>query len=132
MVFVATLGALIPALGIGADRCAARAASEIHSLSGLPATLRAVLPPAAHGSEGIADTDAPFNATDVVDHTLPRRRFTLAAVSGDCAVIAIEFGGYTHGFEISEYHLARGGWKLTNNTSVFRRPKTVMDLLSAR
>jgi hypothetical protein len=119
-------------MGVSADRCPARGATEIKSLSGLPTPLRALLPPTGHGLDDIADRGGRFNATDVVIHTLPRRRFTLAAVSGDCAVIAIEYGGIAQGFEIVEYHLAQGVWSVTNRTSASREPKTVMDLLGTR
>jgi hypothetical protein len=131
-VLAAILGAVIPVLGLGADRCPVPGALKIESLTGLPAPLRALLPPVAHGPDGIADRGGRFNATDVGDGTLPRRRFSLAAVSGDCAVIATEYGGIAHGFEIAEYHLVQGRWNVTNRTSVFREPKTVVDLMSSR
>jgi len=101
-------------------------------LSGLPAPLRALLPAVGGGSDGIADRGGRFNATDVVDQSLPRKRFTLATLSGSCAVIAIEYGGIARGFEITEYHLAQGRWSVTHRASVFREPKSIMDLLSAK
>ena len=131
-IFLVICAALVPGLGVGADRCHAQGAAEVVSLSGLPAPLRALLPPTGGGLDDIADRGGRFNATDVVDRSLARRRFALAAVSGDCEVIAIEYGGIARGFEMTEYHLAQGRWNVTNRASVFREPKSVTDLLSTR
>jgi hypothetical protein len=131
-VLVAVLGAVMPVLGVGAGRCSVQGASEIVSLSGLPAALRTLLPRPERGMDGIADRGSRFNATDVRGNALPSRRFALAAVFGDCAVIAIEYGGIARVFEITEYHLIQGRWNVTSRTSVFREPRTVMDLQSTR
>ena len=106
--------------------------TAVTSLAGLPAPLRALLPSRSSGLDGIADRGNRFNATDVADRTLPSRRFTLAAVSRDCALIAIEYGGIARIFEIAEYHWVQGRWNVTNRISVFREPKTVLDLQGSR
>jgi hypothetical protein len=122
--------ALIPTVGISADQCPLAAASAITSLSGLPPSLRALLPEDGHGRDAIADRGSRFNATDVGDDSLPRRRFTLAAVAGDCAAVAIEYGGIARGFEITRYHLTQGRWQVIHRASVFREPKSLTDLFA--
>jgi hypothetical protein len=77
---------------------------------------------------GIADRGDRFNVTDVVDPTLPMRRFTLAAVGTTCAIIAVEHGGRGHGFELTEFHLTDAGWHPTSRHTRFDEPKSIKDL----
>jgi hypothetical protein len=123
---------MVPALSTAADRCAGRSTTEVQSMRDLPMSLRALLPSADHGPNGIADHGGRFNATDVVDHNLPGRRFTLAAVASTCAVIAIEYGGIATGYELTEYRLLQGHWQRAEHLVVYREPRTIADLLGAR
>lgn len=109
--------------------CDAAHLIEVRSLGTLPTAIRHLLPSATHGLDGIADRGGHFNVTDVVDHDLPMRRFSLAAVATTCAVIAAEYGGVAHGFEITEYRLTAAGWRLKWRRAVFSAPNSVAELL---
>lgn len=69
--------------------------------------------------------------TDVIDDSLPMHRFTLAAVGSNCALIAIEHGGFVHGFDVAEYGLTTVGWRLRWLRTVVREPNSVADLVEA-
>jgi hypothetical protein len=133
---VAPLVALVAILGTGpgnaADRCSGIAVIEVRSLAGLPADLRKQLPATSRGLRGLADRGGAFNVTDVVDDSLPMRRFTLAAVGATCAVVAVEYGGYSHGFELTEYRLAAAGWGSVWRSTVLAEPRSVRDLLGGQ
>lgn len=118
------------ATSYGAGSCPGVAVSETRSLGKLPRQLRRLLPTATHGLNSIADRGGRFNVTDVVGNDLPMRRFTLAAVGETCAVIAVEYGGRAHGFELSEYRLTAGAWHSVARHSVFEEPKSIAELLS--
>ncbi len=111
-------------------RCAGVALKEIRSLRGLPTELRRLLPKQTQGLDGIADSGERFNITDVVDHDLPMRRFTLAAVGDNCAVMAVEHGGYAHYFELIEYRLTGSAWRSLDSENVERKPTSIDDLLN--
>jgi hypothetical protein len=119
-----------PSIGASAQRCPGESVREVTSLDNLPRELRALLPRDNAGLDGIADRGRPFNATDVVLHDLPRRRFTLAAVSSSCAVIAVQYGGIATGFTLTEYHLVQNRWLMVSHTFVFREPRSATDLLT--
>jgi hypothetical protein len=114
------------------DRCSGVAITEVRSLKALPNQLRHLLPSATSGQDGIADRGGRFNVTDVTDHELPMRRFVLAAVGASCAVIAVEYGGRAHGFELTEYRLTDEAWKATQHRTVLGEPKSTKDLLTFR
>lgn len=93
-------------------RCDPGQLIEVRSLGKLPDAIRALLPRATRGLDGIADRGGQFNATDVIDESQPMRRFTPAAVGTTCAVIAVEHGGFVPGFDVAEYRLTAAGWQL--------------------
>lgn len=112
--------------------CDATQLTEVRSLAKLPTAIRHLLPRATRGPHGIADRGGDFKVTDVVvDQNLPMRRFTLAAVGSSCALIAVEYGGIAHGFEVTEYGLTAGGWQLRWRRAVVREPSSVADLVKA-
>jgi len=111
-------------------RCPGVSASEVRSLDDLPNDLRKMLPASETGSNGIADRDGPFNATDMVRPNVPTRRFTVAAVGAGCAVVAVERGGMAHHFELTEYHLMAGEWTEVRRVEVLQPPRGISDLLS--
>ena len=114
------------------DRCNGTAVTEALSLEALPYQLRHLLPSSTSGVDGMADRGGRFNATDVVVHDWPMRRFVLAAVGTSCAVVALEYGGMAHGFELTEYHLTGEGWKAGARRTLPSEPKSIGDLLDAR
>jgi hypothetical protein len=111
------------------DRCSGAAVTEVRSLDELPKQLRHLLPSSTTGVDGIADRDGRFNATDVIVHDWPMRRFVLAAVGTSCAVIAVEYGGRAHGYELTEYRLATDGWKAGERRTSSIEPKSTKDLI---
>jgi hypothetical protein len=112
------------------DRCSGFAITEVRSLKALPIQLRHLHPGATSGLDGIADRGGRFNVTDVTDHDLPMRRFVLAAVGTSCAVMAVEYGGTAHGFELTEYRLTDEAWKAVQHRAVLGEPKSTKDLLT--
>lgn len=132
VVSLLALGAGTAAPSSAKDGCDATRLTEVRSLGKLPSAIRHLLPSATRGLHGIADRGGDFNVTDVVrDDTLPMRRFTLAAVGSTCALIAVEYGGIAHGFEVAEYGLTTAGWQLRWRQTVFRAPSSVADLVGA-
>lgn len=128
---ILALGAGIAAPSYAKDECDATQLTEVRSLGRLPIAIRRLLPSGTRGLHGIADRGGDFNVTDVVDDTLPMRRFTLAAVGNSCALIAVEYGGRAHGFEVTEYRLTALGWQSIWRRTVFREPNSVADLVEA-
>lgn len=112
------------------DRCSGPTVIEVRSLDTLPKLLRHLLPSSTRGEDGIADRGGRFNATDVIDHDLPMRRFVMAAVGTSCAVVAVEYGGMAHGFELREYWLTGEGWKAGERHTLSIEPKSTKDLLA--
>jgi len=54
----------------------------------------------------------------------------LAAVGATCAIVAVEYGGRAHGFELTEYRLTDGGWHFIGGHTVSEEPKSTKDLLT--
>jgi hypothetical protein len=132
-----TLGAIVAFSAVIAaspahaeGRCSGAVVAEVRSLGALPRQIRRLLPGATSGLDGIADRGGRFNVTDVTDHDLPMRRFALAAVGASCAVVAVEYGGRAHGFELTEYHLADDAWKAVERRKIPDEPKSTKDLLT--
>lgn len=113
------------------DACDAAQLTEVYYLGKLPSPIRHLLPSATGGLHGIADRGEHFNVTDVVDDRLPMRRFTLAAVGSTCALIAVEYGGIAHGFEVTEFRLTAAGWQSVWRRPVVREPSSIAELLRA-
>jgi hypothetical protein len=111
------------------DRCSGAAVTEVRSLEALSIQLRHLFPSSTSGVDGIADRGGRFNATDVIVHDWPMRRFVLAAVGTSCAVVAVEYGGRAHGFELTEYSLTGEGWKAGERHTLSSVPKSTKDLL---
>ena len=72
---------------------------ELRSLSDLPQKVRDFLR-IGGGLSGMADRGADFNPTDAVQPNLPMRRFLVAGMQGDSAIIAYERSGIAHSFEV--------------------------------
>jgi hypothetical protein len=112
------------------DRCSGATVTEVRSLEALPIQLRHLFPSSTSGVDGIADRGGRFNATDVIVHDWPMRRFVMAAVGTSCAVVAVEYGGRAHGFELTEYRLTGEGWKAGERRTLSIEPKSTRDLLA--
>ena len=112
------------------DRCSGATVTEVRSLEALPIQLRRLFPSSTSGVDGIAERGGRFNATDVIVHDWPMRRFVMAAVGTSCAVVAVEYGGRAHGFELTEYRLTGEGWKAGERRTLSIEPKSTRDLLA--
>src|SRR5579872_1831801 len=84
----------------------------VRSLSGLPRNLQTTLDLGRAGLDGIADRDGKFNPTDVVDSRLPMRRFLVAGLDGDQALVAVERGGLGYGVEVTFFSHTDGTPKI--------------------
>jgi hypothetical protein len=79
----------------------------ITNLAGLPAEVLTSL----RGMSDLADHDAAFEGTDVVGpERLPSRRFVLAAVDVDRALVAVEHGGLGYNVEVWMFERLGGHW----------------------
>jgi hypothetical protein len=112
------------------DRCSGATVTEVRSLEALPIQLRHLFPSSTSGVDGIAERGGRFNATDVIVHDWPMRRFVMAAVGTSCAVVAVEYGGRAYGFELTEYRLTGEGWKAGERRTLSIEPKSTRDLLA--
>ena len=87
--------------------------TEITSLAGLPAQIRADL--GADDKDAISDRGGPFNPGCVMVEGKPNQRFMLAALGERKAIVAVEYGGFMHGASSREYRLADGQWRLVSS-----------------
>ena len=69
---------------------------EVRTIKSLPLAIQSELGVGRPGLEGIADRGGRFNETDVVDGRFPRRRFAVAGLSSEEALVAVERGGYAY------------------------------------
>jgi hypothetical protein len=90
-----------PSICYGADF------AEIRALSDLPPVVARLLGVDTKGAEGIADPGAPFSSTDVTVDELPHRRFSVAAVSTNCVLVAVERGA--NGYSVELWFFLRNG-----------------------
>ena len=98
---------------------------EVRTIKELPANIQTVLGVGKSGLDGIADRKGKYNPTDVVDSTLPTRRFLVAGVDGDAAFVAIEHGGLGWGLDVILFDHA--DQKAT--TVLFESPQTLRALV---
>ena len=96
---------------------------EVGSLSALPLPIQKRLGVVKPGLDGVADKNQPFNATDVVDSSLPWRRFLAAGRENDVWLVALEHGG--RGYNVQAYLLSSAGklrrhWVLPGSTTTFQ------------
>jgi hypothetical protein len=122
--------ALFMAAAIVHAGCPGVSLTEMRSLASLPVALRQLLPRQPQGLDGIAEPDSPFNATDAVNPKLPMRRFVVAAVGKDCAIVAVEHGGRGYNVEVYEFRLSEIVWHQVGLKYVFGKPVSVSDLVS--
>jgi hypothetical protein len=73
---------------------------DVQSISEIPRAIRDQLGATLSGLDGIADKDQPFNPTDVVDSSLPMRRFLVAGQDHDTWLVALEHGGYGYNIQV--------------------------------
>ena len=73
---------------------------EVRSVRELPEFLKVDLEVDRPGMDGVADRGRPFNPTDVIDESLPMRRFVVAGHDDDIWIVELEHGGYSYRVEV--------------------------------
>lgn len=103
--------------------------TEVRTLAALPAPARQALSADGSGTTGIAEKGARYNSTDVLNPALPRRRFLVAGVDGDNALIALEIGGRGRHVEAYLVQPEQGYPVIKDQWSFNSTPKTLAALL---
>jgi hypothetical protein len=104
-----------------------QALQVITSLNDLPAPLKTVLGVGRPGLDGVADHDERFNPTDVVDSTLPMRRFLIAGHDRDIWLVALEHGGI--GYYVEAFLFLSGQESTTKKWVLSEKLKTLSELV---
>jgi len=102
----------------------------VHSLAELPPEVRGILGARRDGLEGIADRGGKFNATDVINPKLPMRRFSLAGVAQNCALVAVERGGRGYSVEVLLFERSANSWNIQTFASLKSAPRSLPELVS--
>ena len=80
---------------------------------------------------GIADSGEPFNASDAILPNVPSRRFILAGVAENRAVVAIEQGGIATRIMALTMEKSDGAWAERRVARLLGRPHSLKELLNA-
>ncbi len=112
--------AALPAWSQQAPAESPQQSTEVLSLAGLPAPVRAQL--LGKRPEQISDRDGPFNPGDVAMPGVPSRRFVRALVGGGVAVVDVEQGGRGYYVERMEFREVGDSWKLVRRETVMDPP----------
>lgn len=110
--------------------CSGKPLSEARSLSDLPNEVTSLLGQSRTGVDGIADQGGKFNVTDVVDVRLPMRRFIIAGLNSNCALVAIERGGRGYSIELIAFGQNNGKWQMMQRRYLGKMPQSLEDLLT--
>jgi hypothetical protein len=127
--FVALFDSVAPSYATEKFACVGASFAEVRSLAELPQEVSALLGKERKGPEGIADQGGKFNKTDVVIDNLPMRRFSLAAVSADCILVAVERGGRGYFVELLAFEHNNTGWHAGKRQSVNSVPRSLQELV---
>ena len=103
---------------------------EVRNLKALPHEIQMVIGVGLTGMQGIADTAERFNITDVVDSTLPMRRFAVGGISPTSVLIAVERGGIAYNIEVSLF--GRKGYEQPlQKWTLFDKPESLRKLVAS-
>jgi len=102
---------------------------EVTTLSALPSNLRTALGIGKSGLDGIADVGGRYNKTDVVDPSLPMRRFVVAGTDDNAALIAIERGGRGWSVEVALFSNITRTPVLDQTWNLFESPHNLRTLV---
>ena len=102
---------------------------EVRSLRQLPPPVQMALGVGISGLEGIADRNGKYNPTDVVDSRLPMRRFLIAGVDADSALVAIERGGFGWSVEVIFFSYSTKKLTVERKWTLFESPQTLGELV---
>ena len=104
--------------------------TEAQSLRELPAGIQALLG-VGLGADGIADRGEDFNEGDVRADNMPTRRFALAVVHGDVAMVAVEQGGRAYAVNAVEFRQAGAVWDAVRCAPLNELPRRGTELVDA-
>jgi hypothetical protein len=104
---------------------------EVKSILALPAEIGSALGASRVGLEGIADRGQSFNKTDVVDSSLPMRRFSIAGASENCILVAVERGGRGYSVEIIWFERASAAWQRSDALNLESPPLSLSELIAS-
>jgi hypothetical protein len=104
--------------------------TEAQSLRELPPGIQALLG-VGLGADGIADRGEDFNTSDVRADNMPTRRFALAVVHGDTAMVAVEQGGRAHTVNAMEFRQAGAVWDAVRCAPLNELPRRGDELVDA-
>jgi hypothetical protein len=102
---------------------------EVTALGGLPIGIRTLLGVGKPRLDGIADPGGKYNSTDVVDSRFPRRRFLVAGVSKDAALVAVECCGFSWNVEVALYSNTARKPSVRQTWTLFESPRTLRALV---
>ncbi len=102
---------------------------EVTSVNALPSETGSALGALNAGLEGIADRGQRFNITDVVNSSLPMRRFSKAGVSTHCVLVAVERGGRGYSVEVSMFERKSNAWNRKLIGTLDSPPSSLSDLV---
>ena len=132
MFVVALFGNAAPAFADENIDCSGVSFSEAHSLAELPAEVGALLGKDRPGSGGIADRNGKFNLTDALmpgEEQLPFRRFSLAGVSANCILVAVEHGGRGYSVELWAFERNSDHWYGKKRPNMFSVPPYLQEII---
>src|SRR5439155_14545288 len=101
------------------------------SLALLPAAIQDSLGARRPGAEGIAERGARFNTTDVVVPGLPMRRFVIAGVAPDAALVAYERGGRGYSVGILLFKWSGSRIRRVHGWTTYDPPDGLVGLIKA-
>jgi hypothetical protein len=102
---------------------------EVTALHALPPGVQTVLGVGKPGLDGIADPGGKYNITDVVDSRLPTRRFLVAGVDKNVALVAVERGGIGWSVQVTLYSNTAQTPFVQQTWSLFESPGTLRALV---
>jgi hypothetical protein len=102
---------------------------EVRTIRELPTGVQALLGVGRPGLQGIADLNGKYNLTDDVVSRLPMRRFRIAGLDADSALVAIEYGGFGSGVEVILFSNTYQMPTAARKWELFGAPKTLRELV---
>lgn len=106
------------------------ALSEVLTVVELPSSVGEALGAKRPGYDGLADRGGKFDPTDLIVDQLPRRRFVVAGVNEETALVAVEVGGRGHYFEAIEFVKGRSTWEARRRWTFGEDPRSLSGLVS--
>ncbi len=104
---------------------------EVGSLALLPPAIQDSIGAKRAGADGIAERGARFNTTDVVEPGLPMRRFVIAGLAPDAALVAYERGGRGYSVGILLFKWSGSRIRRVHSWTTYDPPDGLVGLIKA-